>query len=190
MGPSLGWVKEIKMVAFTGMPGAGKSEAVRVAKERGFQVLRMGDEVWDEVRRRGLPLEAAEVGRVADDMRTSHGPDVWARRTLERVDPAAGVVVIDGLRSHAELQTFKDALGDDFLLVLVDCPDEVRITRVTGRGREDDTMTEGSFRERDRRELSWGLGEVLPAADIVIDNSGSIEELRDRVSELLDRLIK
>ena len=181
-------VRRIKVVVFTGMPGSGKSEAVRVARERGFQVLRMGDAVWDEVRRQGLPLEAGQVGRVANEMRASHGADIWARRTLESVDREADVIIIDGVRSRAELDAFEEELGADFYLVLIDCPDELRMERVTSRGRDDDTMSPEAFRARDERELSWGLGEVLASADTVIPNTGTLEELRSRVSDLLEGL--
>lgn len=173
------------MVAFAGMPGSGKTAAVKVAADRGVQVLRMGDAVWDEVKRQGLPLEAKAVGRVADEMRRTHGPDVWARRTLEEVDPDAKLVVIDGLRSMAELEVFKNALGQDFVLVNVLCPTETRYERIRRRGREDDTMTEEEFRARDDRELSWGLGEVLKEADVLISNTGTEQELRLNVAYLL-----
>ena len=178
----------IKVVAFTGMPGAGKSEAVRVARERGFQVLRMGDAVWEEVRQRGLPLEASVVGKLADEMRSTEGPDVWARRTLERVDTSESLVVIDGIRSKAELDTFKRALRGDFVVVLISCPDHLRLTRVAARDREDDTATVEAFRERDRRELGWGLGDVIAAADILIDNTGSVADLRREVGNPLQEL--
>ena len=176
----------MKVVAFAGMPGSGKTAAVKVAADRGVQVLRMGDAVWDEVKRQGLPLTAEEVGRVADEMRQSHGPDIWARRTLRKVNTDDKLVVIDGLRSLAELKVFKNALGEDFVLVHILCPTEVRLERVIGRGREDDTVTEEAFRDRDERELSWGLDEVLEEADVVISNTGTEQELRMNVAYLLN----
>jgi dephospho-CoA kinase len=181
-------VDRIRVVVFTGMPGSGKTEAVRVARERGVPVHRMGDAVWDEVRRRGLPLEASQVGRVANEMRASHGPDVWARRTLETVDRRSDMVVIDGVRSGAELQAFEEELGADLVLVLIDCPDDVRMARIAARGRDDDTVDVETFRARDERELAWGLAEVLARADAVIPNTGTVEDLRRRVSDLLDDL--
>jgi len=167
------------------MPGSGKTAAVKVAADRGLQVLRMGDSVWDEVRTQRLPLEAKVVGKVAAGMRETHGQDVWARRTLKNVDPDAKLVVIDGIRSMVEIEVFKDAMGHDFILVYIQCPDDVRMERVTQRGREDDTVTEEAFRARDERELSWGLGEVLEEADVVISNSGTKQELRLNVAYLL-----
>ncbi len=178
-------VNRIKVVAFAGMPGSGKTAAVKVAADRGVQVLRMGDAVWDEVKRQGLPLDAKVVGQVADEMRRTHGPDIWARRTLRKVDVDAKLVVIDGLRSMAELQVFKNALGEDFILVHIHCPTGVRLERIKARGREDDTATEEAFRARDERELSWGLGQVLEEADVVISNTGTEQELRINVAYLL-----
>jgi dephospho-CoA kinase len=167
------------------MPGSGKTAAVKVAIDRGLQVLRMGDSVWDEVKRRDLPLKAEVVGKIADEMRETHGADIWARRTLKKVDPDAKLVVIDGLRSMAERAVFKAALGNDFVLVHIQCPTETRMQRITSRGREDDTASMEAFRARDERELSWGLGEVLEEADVVISNTGTKQELRINVAFLL-----
>lgn len=178
--------ESIKIVAFAGMPGSGKTAAVKVATDRGIQVLRMGDSVWDEVKRRDLPLEAKVVGQIADEMRETHGPDIWARRTLKKVDTDAKLVVIDGLRSLAELAVFKAALGNNFVLVHVMCPTEVRMQRILARGREDDTASLEAFKARDERELSWGLGEVLDEADVVISNTGTEQELRMNVAFLLN----
>jgi dephospho-CoA kinase len=175
----------MKIVAFTGMPGSGKTAAVKVALDRGIQVLRMGDAVWDEVKRRDLPLKADVVGQVADEMRRTDGPDIWARRTLKKVDPDAKLVVIDGLRSMAELEVFKNALGNDFIVVHIQCPTEVRMERILGRGRVDDTGSVEAFNARDERELAWGLGEVLEAADVLISNTGTEQELRLNVAYLL-----
>ncbi|HEC81032.1 MAG TPA: hypothetical protein ENI42_01220, partial [Thermoplasmatales archaeon] len=38
----------MKTIAFTGMPGSGKTEAVKIAKELEIPVIRMGDCVWEE----------------------------------------------------------------------------------------------------------------------------------------------
>ena len=79
----------VKAVGFTGMPGSGKSEAMAVAKELGYPVVRMGDLIWEEVDRQGLERISKNVGAVANGMRESHGPDIWALRTIERIREVA-----------------------------------------------------------------------------------------------------
>src|SRR5688572_2957844 len=88
----------VRVVGFTGMPGSGKSEAMEVAKARGHPVVRMGDLIWEEVDRQGLPRDARHVGQVANGMRETHGKDVWAKRTAERVRQVAGDVPAAGAR--------------------------------------------------------------------------------------------
>ena len=175
----------MKVIAFTGMPGSGKSEAVRVAREIGIPVVRMGDCVWEEVKKRGLELNDENVGRIANEMREKHGMDIWARRTLEKIDPSWDKVVIDGVRNIEEVEFFREKLGKDFMLVAIHASPETRYKRLMERKREDDSTTLEKIKERDERELRWGIGVVIALADVIIVNEGSLEEFREKVKNLL-----
>ncbi|HEX2066703.1 MAG TPA: AAA family ATPase [Candidatus Thermoplasmatota archaeon] len=203
----------MRILGFTGMPGSGKSEAVQVARSRGHPVVRMGDLIWEEVERRGLPRDARHVGEVATAMREAHGKDVWSRRTVERVrqllderhrapaplghagpagpagvDEADFVVVIDGIRSHEEVETFRKELGPRFVLVAIHTDPEHRFTRMVQRGRADDSPDPAVLRARDEREIGWGIARTIALADEMVVNDGTLEQFRERVGALLDRL--
>jgi dephospho-CoA kinase len=177
----------VRVVGFTGLPGSGKSFAAEVARVLGVPVVRMGDCVWDEVRARSLPLTDEHVGRVAHEMRERHGPAVWAQRTLEKVRKlGAEQVAIDGIRSMAEVECFRAALGADFILVAIHASPATRHARLLTRAREDEAASEAAARERDRREMAWGLGEVMALADVLIVNEGVHEvAFRGEVERLL-----
>jgi dephospho-CoA kinase len=180
----------MKIIAFTGMPASGKSEAVQLAKDKKIPVVRMGDLVWEETKRQGKPLDDQHVGEVANDMRTKHGMDVWARRTVERIKTlnSPAIVVIDGVRNMEEIEFFKKTLGSDFLVISVDAPDKIRRKRAVARGRVDDSKDLKDLEERDRREIRWGLQKVIADADIVIPNSGTLNSFRNRVADVLQQL--
>jgi dephospho-CoA kinase len=180
----------MKVIAFTGMPASGKSEAVQLAKEKGIPVVRMGDLVWEETKRQEKPLDDKHVGTVANDMRKQHGMDIWARRTVEKIHALkqSVMVVIDGVRNMEEIDYFKKHLGADFLVVAIDAPDEVRRKRAVARGRTDDSKDLKDLEERDRREIRWGLQKVIADADIVIPNNGSLEAFQKRVATVVRRL--
>jgi dephospho-CoA kinase len=112
----------LKVLIVTGMPGSGKSTAVEIARARGIPIYRMGDAVWAEVRSRGLRLENEVVGKVANEMRKTHGPGIWAERTVEQVRKGrpAQLIIIDGCRSQAEVDVFRKEFGDDLLLVVIE----------------------------------------------------------------------
>ncbi len=173
------------------MPGSGKSEAMAVAKERGLPVVRMGDLIWEEVERQGLPRDASNVGKVANAMRESHGKDVWSIRTVERVRELAAdsdLVLIDGVRNNEEVETFRAQLGDDFLLVAIHTDPDERHGRMVRRARDDDSTDVEVLKERDARELGWGIARTIAMADEMVVNDSSLDVFKARFAELLDRL--
>ena len=180
----------MKVIAFTGMPASGKSEAVQFAKDKGIPVVRMGYLVWKETKRQGKPLDDKHVGAVANDMRKQHGMDVWARRTVEKLHSLkqSSILVIDGVRNMEEIDYFKQVLGPDFLVVAIDAPDEVRRKRAIARGRTDDSKDLKYLEERDKREIRWGLQKVIADADIVIQNNGGLDAFRKRVATVMQQV--
>ena len=169
------------------MPFSGKSEAVRIAKELNIPVIRMGDMIWEETQKRGLELTDNNVGMIANNMRKKYGMNIWAKRTLNKIKTIekSDILVIDGVRNIEEIETFEKELGKDFLLIAVKVTDEIRYKRAMNRGREDDSKDIKLIKERDKRELSWGLLNVIKSADIIISNEGRIKEFQIRIKELL-----
>lgn len=171
----------------TGMPGCGKSTAVELAKEKNIPVFRMGDMIWAEVRSRGLELENAVVGMIANEMREHHGPGIWAERTVEAVRkaPAAPLIIIDGCRSQDEIAVFERTFGNDLTVLAIIANQRTRFQRLKSRAREDDIRTLDDLRERDKREVRWGLDKVIMAADIKLRNDGTVGDLRKEMARIL-----
>ncbi|MGV1038020.1 MAG: dephospho-CoA kinase, partial [Candidatus Nanopelagicales bacterium] len=67
------------------------------------------------------------------------------------------------------------------LVVVVDCPDDVRVSRLLGRG-----LTEQDARARMAAQAT--REQRLAIADEVIDNSGSLAELEEQVDRVWDRI--
>jgi len=180
----------MKIIAFVGMPCSGKTEAVQIAKDMGFPVIRMGDMVWDEVKNRGLPLDEKNVGAIADQMRKDLGMDIWAIRTLENISllEKTKQIIIDGIRNIEEIDTFKKKLGKDFVIIAISASDEIRHKRFLNRGREDDSSDIQDLINRDKRELSWGLGTVIASADIIVPNEDGIDEFRKEIRNVLKNI--
>lgn len=172
----------MKVIAFTGLPGSGKSEAVSVAEEMGIKVVRMGDEVREEARMRGLELIDENLGKIADEMRRKEGMDIWAKRCLSKIKD--NMVVIDGIRNMEEVELFRQHINN-FILVAIHASPHTRYERMMKRGREDDAVLKEKLKERDERELKWGIGNVVAMADIIIANEGSLDEFREKIKKIL-----
>lgn len=176
----------LKVICVTGMPAAGKEEFQKVAAEEGYRIVRMGDVVREEARRRGLPITDGAVGGMAHEEREKHGQAVWAQRTVPFV--TAERVCIDGLRSPAELTVFRQAFGPGLVVFAVEASAETRWARVRRRRRADDATTWEEFIRRDARERGWGLEEVIAAADVRIVNEGTLPDFYENVRRALGKL--
>jgi predicted RNA binding protein with dsRBD fold (UPF0201 family)/dephospho-CoA kinase len=178
----------MKVIAFVGMPGAGKSEASAVAREMGMPVIVMGDVLREEVRERGLPPTDENIGAVANQLRKDEGMDAIAKRCIPKIEALkARVVVVDGIRGIAEVETFKKAFGDNFTLVKIDAPFELRLERLRQRARSDDTGTADWLKQRDERELSWGMGKAIEVAEKSVVNLEPIEKFKAEIKSILRR---
>ena len=180
----------MKVIGTVGLPGSGKGEAAAVAEAAGVPVVVMGDVIREECRERGLD-PAEHHGRIAGALRDEEGADAIAARTLPRIRAAAresdqDVVVVDGLRSTVELDRFREAFGESFTLLAVRAPFELRAERLGARGRDDSDADLAALRERDAREIDFGLDETMSRADVTIDNTGSLASFRDQVRRALD----
>lgn len=176
------------IIAFVGYPLSGKSTAGEVAKEFEIPVVVMGDVVREEAILRGLSPNSENLGKIAEELRKKEGMDAIAKRCIPRIRSLGSVVLVDGIRGIAEVETFKRAF-DNFILIAIECPFEIRFERLKQRKRSDDLQSMEDLMERDRREESWGLKKAMEVADFTIENTGTIEDLKEKVRALLRKLL-
>jgi dephospho-CoA kinase len=129
---------------------------------------------------------------VATALREEEGPAAIAERSLPLIREAVAeagddvdTVLVDGLRSLVEVECFEDEFGADFRIVSVEAPFETRAERLGARGRDASDADLQALRDREERELGFGMGEVMDRADVVVDNAGDLEPFRERVRTLL-----
>jgi dephospho-CoA kinase len=180
----------MKIIAFVGMPASGKSEAARIAAEMGIPVINMGDVIRKEVLRLGLEPNDSNTGMVATQLRKCEGMDAVAVRCVFQIrDAGSDLVVVDGVRGIAEVECFRREFGEGFILISIYAPIEIRFSRVQKRGRSDDMNSIEGLRNRDERELGWGMGEAIDASNIEIENNSTLENFKKNVVEVLSNYL-
>lgn len=177
----------MKLIIVTGMPGAGKSEVADVFQKNGYPIIIMGDVIREETRRRGLEANRENTKKIALELREKDGPGAVAKHCIEEMKKASSdIVVIEGCRSLAEVDVFDD-YAESVTIVSVHTSPTTRFTRLRNRGRDDAPLEWASFKERDLREISIGLGGVIAMSDIMLINESTIEELQKASEEILKR---
>ncbi|MDP2899394.1 MAG: AAA family ATPase, partial [Candidatus Bathyarchaeota archaeon] len=157
-----------------------------IIRESGLRVITMGDVIRELAKHQGLEPSRENIGHLAEEIR-KEGPDAVARRCVEMLKKGPdGLVIVDGIRSLAEVEAFKDAF--DVVLIAVWASPLSRFKRLTRRGRSDDPKTWEEFKERERRELGFGIGDAIASSDYMIKNDDGIDSLKPAFEEIMERV--
>lgn len=171
------------------MPGSGKSVISRIAESLGIKVIRMGDVIRDEARKRN-----EDPGKVAVQLREEYGKFVVAERCVSIIkshttnntlkDDKSHLFLIEGLRSPWEVQIFKKHFPS-FKVIAVHSSPQTRFFRMKNRMRSDDSVEKSESKKRDKRELKFGIGEVIANSDFMVVNEGGIGKLKNTARSIL-----
>jgi len=176
------------VIGVAGMAGSGKSIVATVAKGKGYDIIVMGDEVREESKRRKLEPTPENLGNIMLELRKTEGEAVIAKRCIPKIEKTPKQkVIVDGIRSLSEVEEFKKKFPR-FKLIAVHSSPETRFKRVHNRKRSDDSGDWKTFRERDLRELSVGLGNAIAMAEHMIVNEGELEITRTKVKGVLGKV--
>lgn len=176
------------VVGLGGMPGAGKSLVVETVQELGYSIITMGDVIREETKKRGLEPTPQNVGKVMLNLREEGGNYVVAKKCIPKIEMEKNDrILVDGLRSLYEADIFREHFST-FTLVAVHAPPQIRFNRLKLRNRSDDPTNWEVFHERDMRELSVGLGNVIAMAEMILINDDSIERFKVQVKEEFVRI--
>lgn len=172
------------------MPGAGKGVFRKTVQRLGYSVVTMGDVVRAEVKKRNLKPTPENMGKVMLNLRELDGAGAIAKQCIPALKQTTGkLVVIDGIRSLIEVEEFKKHFPD-FVLVAVHSSPKTRYKRLVNRKRSDDPPDWSTFMERDLRELGIGMGSVISVADYMIVNEASINQLKNRIIQLISKVLR
>jgi dephospho-CoA kinase len=174
------------IICLTGMPGAGKSSVASFLKQKGFEVVTMGDVVREEAKRQGLEPTDINLGKMMLKLRQDLGPGAVGYIVLQKLtrDGGSSNVVIDGIRSIAEVEVLKKV--GHVRLLAIHASQDTRFKHLNERGRADAPSNTNEFAARDKRELSVGVSEAIAFANEVISNNDlTLEQLKLRAYDIV-----
>lgn len=180
----------MKVIGVTGLPGSGKSVVSRVAKKLDIPIVRMGDVIRNEAKKRNKA-----TGEVAIELREEYGEYVIAERCVETIkeyfkskssdSSRCKIFLIEGIRSEYEVDIFKKNFKQ-FKIIAIHSTPKTRFKRLKRRMRPDDSPEISAFKLRDKRELNFGIGNVIATADYMIVNEGPLKKIKSIVRSILE----
>jgi len=175
------------IVCLTGMPGAGKSTIASGLQKKGFSSINMGDAVRAEAKRRNLEPTGQNLGKLMLELREKNGQGAVAELIRDQIiNSKSDVVVIDGVRSNAEIDVLKKLAT--VKLLAIHASTDTRYTFLSARHRSDDPQNRQSFDERDSREIGVGISASIALADETLSNNNlSVEQLIETAYQIISK---
>lgn len=86
-----------------------------------------------------------------------------------------------------EVRSYLGITPDVHVVAIFTSPN-IRYERLVKRGRDDAPKDVDEFRQRDEREISWGLAETMVLADKMIINESSLDDFKKNVVRTMEEL--
>lgn len=178
----------IPLIGVCGYSGSGKTTFCKEMSRRfSLPVLSTGEVVRRRIAERGYALTPENIVRVSDEIRQETGQ--YFLRILEPdLKVNAQAVLIDCLREDNDLLTLRE-LSDRATLVAVTAADEVRASRLLGRGRPGDPTDREGLRDLDETERRMGTDRLISAADYILGNDGDLDPFVERSAAVVAEIL-
>ena len=139
------------IIGLTGRNGSGKGEAANFLKVCGFEYFSLSDILREEIKKKKKTVTRELLIETGNRLREMEGPSVLAERTLAKLKMDRNYV-IDSIRNPEEVRSLRKR--EDFVLLNISAPREIRFERVKARAREGEATTLRQFVEVEEREFA------------------------------------
>lgn len=179
--------KELKILAFVGLAGSGKSTAVEHFTNKQYPKVYFGGVVLDAMKEAGIEDTPENERSFREELREKHGKDVIVNRIVDQIKHLADAgqrrIIADGLYTWTEYKILKSAFPGELTVVAVVTPRHLRYHRLSLREVRPLTSTEAY--DRDQSEIeNLEKGGPIAIADYYVHNGGSMEEFNVALDEL------
>jgi len=180
------------ILGVTGHLASGKDTIAEILKEKGFFHISLSDFIREEAKKRRIKDTRENLINLGNELRKKHGHGVLARWALDKMEWDKNYVVTS-IRNPVEVEILKTK--PNFALISVTASDKVRWKRMQERRKKEKRNDDlGSFEEFKKREIQEAestdpakqqVNAVIQMADIVINNDGTFEELKNKTEKIL-----
>ncbi len=182
------------IIGLTGRNAAGKGTVASFLKKKSFVYHSLSDTLREELKRRKLEESRDNLIMIGNSLRESGGPGILADLMISNLISLENHIV-DSIRNPIEVKSLRREYDKhNFILISVDAKPEIRYERLKQRDRAGDSSSWKEFITQEKLEESSSdpnkqqLFATINEADYHIDNSGSLTNLEDQISKVLDNL--
>lgn len=183
--------ENVKIVAFVGLTGSGKSSAVDYLTEKGYPKVYFGGVILDAMTKAGLEHTQENERPFREELREREGKDFVVNRIVTQIrgliDAGQRRIIADGLYTWTEYKILKKEFPGELTVVAVVTPKHLRHHRLTMRPIRPLTTEEAN--QRDWAEIeNLEKGGPIAIADHYIMNDGNLDRFHEQIDTELEHI--
>lgn len=180
--------ENVKIVAFVGLAGSGKSSAVEYLTEKGVPKIYFGGVIYKAMEEAGIEITWDSQKKFREEIREREGKDFVVKRVIKEAHDLIGAgqhkIVLDGLYSWSEYKILKHEFPGAMTVVAIVTPKHERKSRMAKRPER--PMTSEEVDERDWAEIeNLEKGGPIAIADYFVHNDRDIDWLHEQLGTVL-----
>ena len=182
------------IIGLTGRNASGKGTVASLLTQSSFVYHSLSDTLREELKRRDLEESRDNLIMIGNSLRKDGGPGILADLMISNITSLENHVV-DSIRNPLEVKSLRREYDNhNFSLISIDANPEIRYERLKQRNRSCDSASWEEFQAQEKLEESSSnpnkqqLFATINKADYHIDNSGSLSDLENKISKILDSL--
>lgn len=182
---------KIKILAFVGLSGSGKSTAVDYIAQKGYPKVNFGAVILDAMTEAGLAHTQENEKPFREQIRAKYGNDYVAKNIINQIhkliESGQRRIAADGLYSWTEYKALKKEFPGELIVAAVVATKKLRHRRLLNRPIRPLSQFEAD--QRDWAEIeNLEKGGPIAVADYYIMNNGSFDDLNNQIDKLLSEI--
>ena len=182
------------VIGLTGKNAAGKGTVAEILSQNKFIYHSLSDSLRDELKILGKEETRANLIKIGNELRREGGPGVLADKLIPKL-VLDNNHTVDSIRNPFEVNSLRENFPlNKFVLISVGADARLRYDRLCSRGRIGDSDSWESFVNQEKQEENnvdpnkQQLSKTMNMADYEIDNSGTLEDLKEQIKKILSEL--
>lgn len=182
---------DIKIIAFVGLAGSGKSTAVEYLTDKQYPKVYFGGIIYKAMEDAGIEITWENQKDFREDIRKREGNDFVVKRVVNEIknliEAGQHRIVLDGLYTWSEYKVLKREFPGEITVIAIVTPKHLRKQRLAKR--PDRPMTSTEVDERDWTEIeNLEKGGPIAIADYYIHNDGNFEYYDKQIDNALSHI--
>jgi dephospho-CoA kinase len=180
--------ENVKIVAFVGLAGSGKSSAVDYLTGKNFPKIYLGGIIYQAMKEAEIEITPESQQTFREDIRIKEGKDFVVKRAIQQthdlIHAGQHRIVLDGVYTWTEYKLLKREFPGELTVIAIVAPKHLRHHRLSHRPER--PFTEAEANQRDWAEIeNLEKGGPIAIADHYIINDDTPEHMYQQIDQEL-----